>query len=202
MRAQGGSRETFGKQPGDARQNPYEFIKPSMTMIRNPTNLFGLQRWWSEAWWNHKILKIETSSKKAPYGPIKSNIIKICFTRSPYPFLNLNEIQTTPGPKKTNPGRKRGSRIEPTYVHVLWRKLLISLQKRAPTCVDTFFAGAPKKWRRCSPKNGNAMHTIHVDIVEISPKTTTFGARMLLHKVELNQETTAWWCLRTHMYTI
>ena len=121
-------------------------------MIRNPTNLFGLQRWWSEAWWNHKILKIETSSKKAPYGPIKSNIIKICFTRSPYPFLNLNEIQTTPGPKKTNPGRKRGSRIEPTYVHVLWRKLLISLQKQAPTRVDTFSRARQKNENVVRPK--------------------------------------------------
>ena len=147
MRAQGGSRETFGKQPGDARQNPYEFIKPSMTMIRNPTNLFGLQRWWSEAWWNHKILKIETSSKKAPYGPIKSNIIKICFTRSPYPFLNLNEIQTTPGPKKNESGTKTGLKNRTHLCPRFVKETINFITKTSPDTRGHFFAGASKKMK-------------------------------------------------------
>ena len=141
-------------------------------MIRNPTNLFGLQRWWSEAWWNHKILKIETSSKKAPYGPIKSNIIKICFTRSPYPFLNLNEIQTTPGPKKNESGTKTGLKNKAHLCPRFGRETINFITETGPDMRRHFFVGAPKKWKRCSPKNGNAMHTIRVDIVEFRTETT------------------------------
>ena len=122
-------------------------------MIRNPTNLFGLQRWWSEAWWNHKILKIETSSKKAPYGPIKSNIIKICFTRSPYPFLNLNEIQTTPGPKKNESGTKTGLKNRTHLCPRFVKETINFITKTSPDTRGHFFAGASKKMKTlCAQK--------------------------------------------------